>query len=124
MLRHVTGVFLLLTIPALASANVKVQVAQAEDVVPPKTDDIEISEGGSKSESLRAAEALREAVKTNEKAAHTVELICRTERRLGSRIKKNRCLTLAQWAHEAEKRVLQAASVPTNTAPKAWNTTP
>lgn len=126
MKKLATGILLLLLTPVLSSANVTVKVAQNAESEPPKAEKIEVAtEDKTKSGSPRAAEALRAAAKTNEKAGqHSVELICRTQKLTGSRIKRNRCLTLAQWAHEAEKRVMQAAEIPMNRAPTAWATTP
>ena len=126
MKRMTIGTVLLFALPLLASANVTVKVAQNAEPTPPKAEKIEVSsEDKTESGSPKAAEALRAAEKTNEKAGkHSVELICRSQKLTGSRIRRNRCLTLAQWAHEAEKRVMQAAEIPMNRAPTAWSTTP
>lgn len=38
----------------------------------------------------------------------TAPLVCRTEKQLGSRIKKHRCLTMAQWRDEYELRLFKS----------------
>lgn len=98
-------------VPTDAAADEMQQVADAEDT---DTDDDE------------AAERLR--VVTAEKAleehtdSRTDALVCRKERREGSRIKRNRCQTAAEWQDEYETRMMRSHLIKLAGKAPAWRT--
>lgn len=57
----------------------------------------------------------------DDSAART-HLICQLEKREGSRIKRKRCLTAAQWNHELEIRILRSHLIKLAGRAPAWRT--
>ncbi|MEM7281531.1 MAG: hypothetical protein AAF438_07875 [Pseudomonadota bacterium] len=65
-----------------------------------------------KAEDKRAAKKKKAIKKVNQELTPEQwnAVVCQEQKRLGSRISKNRCLTVREWHHEADEKVLRAAS--------------
>ena len=69
-------------------------------------------------EKLRAVVAEKRMIEHEQ--VETAPLVCRDERKLGSRIKKHRCLTLAQWREEYEMRLFKSYLMAPGGSPRGW----
>lgn len=90
------------------------------------TADQPAKKSGHKSATVVKVRTIRSGIDDNSLVAASAnmgnQLICRTHKAEGSRIKRNRCLTTAEWKKEKETRMLRANLIKGSGRPPAWRT--
>ncbi|NNF16835.1 MAG: hypothetical protein HKN70_08800 [Gammaproteobacteria bacterium] len=114
-----------IAIAPLATANLADLTESAQPQLIQTADEPE-KQGGQKPSTVVTVRTIRSGIDDNNLVAASAnmsnQLICKTDKMTGSRIKRHRCLTLAEWNEEKETRKLRSHLARGAGHPPAWRT--